>query len=299
MNRPTVSVIIPCYNGAPHLAEAIRSALGQTHVPAEILVVDDGSIDGSAEIAEGFTGVRCLRQVNQGVSAARNAGLRETRGEFVAFLDSDDRLLPGAIELGLREIQTSPEIGFVYGFSREIDLEGAIRPTPDPEPIVCASFALLLGGRSLVPPAVALFRRAAIEKAGGFRMGQALAEDHDLYLRISREFPIHCHNQVVAEYRLHEGNAGRRSPTRTLQAILATINAQNHWIAGNPDLEEAARAGRRHWSGVFGPHIAYEMMANVKRGRLGAAWRAGAALARHYPRGFLDYAYERLGLRRA
>src|SRR5207247_11100212 len=89
-----VSVIIPCYNQAHFLREAIQSALVQTYSQREIFIVDDGSTDNTAEVTAGFAGVRCIRQEKAGVSTARNTGLKESRGEYLVFLRADDRLRP-------------------------------------------------------------------------------------------------------------------------------------------------------------------------------------------------------------
>jgi glycosyltransferase involved in cell wall biosynthesis len=102
-----VSVVIPCYNQAHFLHEAIESALAQTYSHCEILVVDDGSTENIAEVAAGYPKVRYIRQENSGVSAARNKGWKRSRGEYLVFLDADDRLLPEA-QIGvnyLREIR--------------------------------------------------------------------------------------------------------------------------------------------------------------------------------------------------
>src|SRR6266446_9539630 len=96
-----VSVVIPCYNQAHFLGEAIDSALAQTYPHLEIVVVDDGSTDNIAAVVARYPGVRYFRQENQGLAAARNTGLRHSVGERLVFLDADDRLMPGAIEVGL------------------------------------------------------------------------------------------------------------------------------------------------------------------------------------------------------
>lgn len=287
MERPSVSIIIPCYNTARYLGEAIRSALDQSYAALEIVVVDDGSTDESARVAESFERVRCIRQTNQGVSAARNRGIRETRGDFVVFLDADDRLNPGALETGVRVLEAHPGYGFVYGHSRDVDNEGNLIAEHD-LPVVDAGYASLLAGRGLAPPAVAMFRRGPLEKIGGFNETMKLAEDHDLYLRLAREFPIYCHNRIVADYRQHSRNASHVSPAATLRGVLATIDAQRDWIRGKPEFEAAARRGRRHWRRIFGPHLPYEMMAGVRRRRFTQAGRALRALARHYPIGLLS-----------
>ena len=101
LKTPLVSVVIPCYNQAHFLGEAIESVLKQTYKHFEIVVVDDGSTDNTSEVARRYSGIRCIEQANQGLSAARNTGIRESKGEYLVFLDADDRLRPIALEAGL------------------------------------------------------------------------------------------------------------------------------------------------------------------------------------------------------
>ncbi|HWO47940.1 MAG TPA: glycosyltransferase family A protein, partial [Solirubrobacterales bacterium] len=117
---PLVSVVIPCWNQAHYLGEAIESALSQSYPSLEVIVVDDGSEDNSAAVAARFPGVRCLRQGNSGVAAARNRGLAEAGGEYAVFLDADDRLLPDALAVGVRELEARPETAFAAGMPRDI-----------------------------------------------------------------------------------------------------------------------------------------------------------------------------------
>src|SRR4051812_32974140 len=99
-HRPDVAVVIPCFNQAHYLGEAIESVLGQTQPPAELIVVDDGSEDNSYEVAGRYETVTRMQQRNRGVAAARNAGWKASDAEFLVFLDADDRLLPDALEVG-------------------------------------------------------------------------------------------------------------------------------------------------------------------------------------------------------
>ena len=110
----SISVIIPAYNREAYLGEAIDSVLRQTHPVDEILVVDDGSTDRTAEIARGFARVTCLSQSNQGAGVARNTGLGAARGDLIAFLDSDDLWLPRKIELQLEVLRTQPGVDLVF-----------------------------------------------------------------------------------------------------------------------------------------------------------------------------------------
>src|ERR671912_965329 len=108
-----VSVVIPCYNQAHFLGEAIESVLSQTYPHFEIVVVDDGSTDNTQEVAARYPGVRYIRQENQGLAGARNAGIRRSNGSYLVFLDADDRLLPEALEVGLEHLNAHPECAFV------------------------------------------------------------------------------------------------------------------------------------------------------------------------------------------
>lgn len=128
-------MIIPCYNQAHFLSEAIESVLSQTYPHTEIIVVDDGSTDNTSEIAARYSCVRCVRQSNQGLAAARNRGLSASKGSHLIFLDADDRLVPDAIEYGLCCLNAHPECAFVAGHVRLIASDGSPLPTP-PQPCV-------------------------------------------------------------------------------------------------------------------------------------------------------------------
>ena len=106
---PLVSVVIPCWNQARFLGEAIQSVLRQTYGNTEIIVVDDGSSDETSIVARSFPGVRCIGQKNGGLASARNTGLSASRGDYVIFLDADDRLLPIAIQAGLNCLAQHPQ----------------------------------------------------------------------------------------------------------------------------------------------------------------------------------------------
>lgn len=116
MTPPTVSCIIPVYNGERFLAEGIESLLAQTRPPDEIIVVDDGSTDGSADVARSFGDrVRYVHQENAGPAAARNRGIREATGDFISFLDADDLWEPTKLERQLRRFDERPELGYSVG----------------------------------------------------------------------------------------------------------------------------------------------------------------------------------------
>src|ERR1700677_2300753 len=120
---PLVSVVIPCYNSARYLAETIESALAQSYPRVEIIVVNDGSRDETGRIACSY-GVRYIYQANRGISAARNTGIRHCRGEYVLFLDHDDRLLPHAVETRVRLLEEHRECALAVGEHRYIGADG-------------------------------------------------------------------------------------------------------------------------------------------------------------------------------
>jgi cellulose synthase/poly-beta-1,6-N-acetylglucosamine synthase-like glycosyltransferase len=124
--HPLISVVIPCYNQSQFLADAIESVLRQTWPDVELIVVDDGSTDATRLVAQQFAAVRYLHQSNQGLSAARNAGLALSTGQFVAFLDSDDRLLPRGLECGAGYLMAHPQCAFVHGDYRRIAEDGSL-----------------------------------------------------------------------------------------------------------------------------------------------------------------------------
>src|SRR6266849_1371894 len=118
--HPLVSVVVVCYNQAKYLGEAIESALAQRYQPVEILVVDDGSTDATAKVAATFPRVHYVHQSNRGLAAARNTGLRHSTGEYVVFLDADDKLLPAAVREGMDCFGEFPESAFVSGAYRNV-----------------------------------------------------------------------------------------------------------------------------------------------------------------------------------
>src|SRR5262249_51410620 len=120
-----VSIIIPCYNQAHFLGEAIESVLAQSHSHHEIVVIDDGSTDNTRAVAGRYPGIRYIRQVNCGLSAARNTGLRCSQGDYIVFLDADDRLFPQALRIGLESLTSHPECMFAAGRYELMSADGS------------------------------------------------------------------------------------------------------------------------------------------------------------------------------
>jgi glycosyltransferase involved in cell wall biosynthesis len=175
---PLVSVIIPCYNGAAYLEEAIESALAQSYQAVEIIVVDDGSTDGSSAIAQKLP-VRYVWQENRGLTASRNLGIRESRGSYVVFLDADDRLKPEAIETGLRFLAQHPQCAMTVGDHLFVSEDGSHLADSRKKCILKSHYEALLKSNFIEMISSVLFRRSVLEEVGGFDTRLQVAEDYD------------------------------------------------------------------------------------------------------------------------
>ena len=287
--KPTVSVIIPAYNRAAFLAAAIESVLRQTYNHFEIIVVDDGSVDNTRELATSYP-VKYIYQQNQGVSAARNRGISQAIGELVVFLDADDILLPKALEMGVETIASYPECGFVAGSSQGIDADGTITSEADLPSIRVANYLTLLRGEAFVPPSVLMFRKTAIEAVGDFDIRFNGTEDYDFYLRIARQFPIYCHNQTVTQYRRHDNNASNNA-VDMLAGCLAVLDTNWQFLRGNREYERAYCAGRNYWINLFGPYLIYQTTKHLKSRQWNLALQTLWFQLKVYPRGIREYIF--------
>lgn len=282
--RRLVSVIIPCYNQGQFLGDAIESVLAQTHPSVEIVVVDDGSTDHTGEVAARYPAVRCVRQNNRGLSAARNTGIRRSTGDHLVFLDADDRLLPGAVAAGFGFLQAHPGCVCVSGHYRTIARNGSVLSEPVQEPINDDHYAELLRGNYIAMHATVMYRRAVFAAVGEFDESLRMCEDYDLYLRIARAFPICRHAEVVAEYRMHGANMSSDS-ARMLRQVLAVLRAQRPHVGENPYHRGAYRAGTRLWERYYGGQLVKELPARFGRRAWGSALRGTLTGLRHYPLG--------------
>lgn len=291
-----VSVVIPCYKQAHFLGEAIQSVLAQTYAFVEIIVVDDGSPDDTAAVANRYPRVRYVRQQNKGLSGARNTGLRESKGEFLIFLDADDRLLPEAAQIGVAALDARPDCGFVSGHTRYITSGGVLLPHQQP----CSDcpedpdrYADLLR-RNFMPVHTIMYRRAVFERVGDFDTSLKSSEDYDLSLRVAREFPIHCHCREVAEYRQHDASMTFDS-ARMLKSTLRVLRAQRQFVRGNEGRRAAYKTGIRFYEELYGDMLVETMRARVRgRVRWGETARDLFVLLRYSPRAFTKHAGRKL-----
>ena len=285
---PLVSVVIPSYNHAHFLGEAISSVLAQDYPRIEVVIVNDGSSDDTAQVAARFPEVRYVEQANRGLAAARNAGLAVCTGELVVFLDADDRLLPGALEAGVRAMAAEPATGFAAGYSRFISRDGTALPTGQPQRATGEDpYVHLLRRNRIRNPAMVMFRRDAVLRAGGFSAGIEACADYDLYLRISRAWPVAFHDQVVADYRKHGGNMSANSALM-LRQLRSVMRRQRPYLV-DPARQQAFREGLRNIHSYYGDRIVMQLRERVRTGRgWGRTLEDVATLAWCHPSGFVE-----------
>jgi hypothetical protein len=276
-----VSVVIPCYNQAHFLGEAIESVLAQTYPHLEIVVVDDGSPDNTKEVATRYPAVRYVRQENQGLAAARNTGLRHSSGDYLIFLDADDRLLLGAVTAGLEHLHAHPECAFAFGKWRPIAVDGLPLPKLPLAPIEVTgdAYVSLLQRNHIEMHATVVYRKAVFELVGGFDPSVNPCADYDLYLRIARQYPVCSHGAVVAEYRRHGSNM-TNDPALMLQSAVTVLRRQHRHVRGDARRTAAYRAGLRSWYGYYGRQLAREMLARAAAGDWRRMLRGLAVLLR-------------------
>lgn len=206
IDAPKVSVIIPCFNGAKYLRQAIDSALNQTYPNIEVVVVNDGSTDDSGVIACSYGDrIVYVEQANSGLSAARNAGIGASSGELITLLDADDVLLPDCVANRVALLRDE-EVGLVAGYFREIDAEGKLRPRiPELRRIGQLPAFRQAVRRNWGPPAGWTFRRRCVELCGGFDPLLRSCEDWDFVIRVASRYKIAYDPTVQVHYRLSEG----------------------------------------------------------------------------------------------
>lgn len=289
-----VSIVIPCYNQAHFLGEAIESARQQEYTPLEVIVVDDGSTDATAQIATSYDGVRLLRQTNLGLAAARNAGLAASKGKYVIFLDADDRLLSGAVEVGACHLDGHPDWAFVHGRFRYINSAGEIITLPVEETIIAEDYYEGLLQRNFIGMhGTVMYRREVLAVVGGFRSRLRSCEDYDLYLRICRHFPVGRHEQLVAEYRLHPASLSRNY-ARMLKTSVEVLRSQYPCVKWNDRYKKALRLGIKHWQELYGERLIEELRKKVRATgykSLLSSFGDYLVLMRYYPQGFLSHGY--------
>ncbi|HEX5385659.1 MAG TPA: glycosyltransferase [Gemmatimonadales bacterium] len=226
-----VSVVIPCYNAEAYLAAAIRSALNQTHPAIEVIVVDDGSSDGSRLVAASFGDrITLLAEPHRGGNAARNAGVARARGEYILMLDADDVLGPTCAASRAEVLAAEPEVGLVAGHYREIDAAGALLPRiPEVRRLGPLAPFRQAVRRNWGPPVGWVFRREAYERCGGFDPLLRSCQDWDFVIRVALRYRIAYVPRAEAFYRKLPGSVSS-DPGRMLTEM-ARLQRKNRAYA--------------------------------------------------------------------
>lgn len=267
MPADDVAVVITHYNRPELLRPTIEAALAQTHPPAEVVVVDDGSPSGIWDVEAEFPTVRLLTQENQGPAAARDAGQRATTAPLVCFCDGDDPLHPHALERAVAALRAEPDAGMTTGFADVIDRDGhvvAARLLAAPEP-TDDLFAALLERTWVCPPGVVVYRRDALDAVGGWRGGDRHwgAEDYDVILRVAAKYPVAVIDEIVCSYRANEASMGSNLE-RVRDGIVHVLEDMKSHTAGDPRREAAREAGIALQTKIYDERI--------RSGRIADAW---------------------------
>jgi glycosyltransferase involved in cell wall biosynthesis len=280
--RPLVSVVITCCNQAHVLAGAVRSVAARA-ARTQIIVVDHGSADGTAALTRRLN-VLFLRQPNGGAAAAKNRGLSASSGTFVIFLDAADRLLAGGIDIGVRALASRPGCAMAYGRASVAALDSASCSSPDVRLVRAGHHAALLQTNLIWMSAMAILRRDAVERAGGFVEGIDGAADYDLYLRISRDAEVFDHGCGVAVC-----GGGRVAANGEAARLLRDTLAVMRRNCPDPEtpLHSAWREGYARWQEFYGTQLADEIRTGVRDHAFAEATRGAMTLFSFAPRVFM------------
>lgn len=211
--QPKVSIIIPTYNRAHFINEAIDSALAQNYQNVEIIVVDDGSTDETRVVLEGYGDkIHYLYQENQGVPAALNSGIERSSGQYLAFLDDDDIWFPEMLEVQVAYLEAHPEIGMVHAdilILDETSDDPRLKKRRLSRSIPSGYILPELIVKNVIARPTVVVRRSCLDKVGLFDMELLSSEDYHLWLRVAKYFPITYIDRPLAFYRLHTTNLTR------------------------------------------------------------------------------------------
>jgi len=239
-----VSVVVPTHNRADIILDALDSVWRQTYRPIELIVVDDGSTDDtevevhkwrlSRERQEIFS-IRYVLQENQGANAARNRGIKEARGEYVAFLDSDDRWLPEKLQKQMAIFHADPNVGGVYCGLRYVDLKTGERAPSEPRayPEGNLLHKLLVHDVTEGEPCW-IVKKECLNQVGMFDVTLPARLGWDLWIRLSEKYKIGCIPEVLVEGGNHSGERVRSNPQREIEAHQTIFKKYASWRARFP-----------------------------------------------------------------
>ncbi|WP_426958167.1 glycosyltransferase family 2 protein [Muricoccus radiodurans] len=296
---PHVTVLMPVRDGAAHVAQAVRSILGQSWRDLELLVVDDGSRDATprilSELAAADSRMRVLPGPARGIAPALNRGLSEARGSVLARMDADDVAHPDRLARQVAALDAAPEVVVVGSAWRVIGPDGAPRRTVHPPTDPGAIRAALATHNPIAHPA-ATMRLDAVRTLGGYRPAFLLAEDFDLWLRLSERHALMNLPDALLDYREHAAQSAWKSIEQRATSEMAALAAAALRRSGLPDGADGPEPADRamlHRLGLDDAAIEAGLLGRA----LGAAKDALAAGQGAAARTFIGYALTRPGLR--
>lgn len=279
MRDPSFSVVIPLYNKRDFVAEAVSSAAMQEPRPIEVIVVDDGSTDDGPALVEalGLPGVRLLRQANAGVSAARNAGIEAAQGDWVAFLDADDRYKPGHL-MALTELaRQAPSAGMLATGYCRLSSDGRSEPVAlEFGPGLLDDFhgrwsRLTFTFTSAIAVRTGLMRDFALR----FPVGEKLGEDQDVWLRMAELAPVAYVGSTLVDYRIEVSGSATAVTPKPAELLPCYKRLHGRLLAGQ--VPSVLRPGARRLVGSHWLNTAWALHGAGRRAAAWALWRAPAA----------------------
>jgi glycosyltransferase involved in cell wall biosynthesis len=250
---PTVSVVIPAYNQAQYLTEAIQSVLAQTYRDFEIIVVDDGSTDDTPIVAKQFSdAVRYVRQDNQGLAGARNTGIHQAQGKYIGLLDSDDQWLPAFLETMMALIEQHPDATVYYCYAQFMDANGQDLPqTTRCQGVPTNALNDTLLRANFIIPSTVVLRRSVVEAAGLFDQTLRSCEDWDLWIRLVPKHTFINRPECLVRYRVH-GNSLSGNVAGMQQAAMAVV--EKNFGVDDGRWQTWSEEKRRAYGGIYRYH---------------------------------------------
>jgi glycosyltransferase involved in cell wall biosynthesis len=264
---PVVSVIIPAYQHGRCIEEALESVIAQKFRDFEIIVINDGCTDDTEEVLQPYVEknlIRYFHQQNQGISATRNRGLSLASGEFVAFLDDDDVWVPDKLEWQVDALVNSPAL-VVGGLSSVFGNKSDRKVIVESSGYTVLETEMLFGGNPFGSPGQTLIRKSALLAIGGFDPTIWGADDHDVWIRLSRMGEIRRYDRISLMYRIHASNTSR--DTGKMFENAEKVIRKNLADLTGPERDRCQRQGFRFLFRYGGKKLIWNGMGLICRGR--------------------------------
>ncbi len=291
---PRVSVVLPVYQRSSALRPTVDSILAQSFTDWELILVDDGSTDDTAAVCRSYQDprVRYLRQENAGHAVARNRGFQGARGEYVAFLDHDDRWLPEKLALQVAHLDAHPHHGVVYGQWERINETGEVVGAGDDAHYQGEVLHdLLREGQFLWTMSLPMMRMEMVRQVGGFDPAMDTSDDHDLFLKLAQVTQFGFVPERVLQYNVGNGAQQSRQKLRLMRAHWRCLMRHLPLAKSLTDPERSAI--RRRWRAEYGGWCRDFAWHSLRDGDASRAWEHYRAALEFQPRMLADTAFLR------